>query len=460
MKNSSKKGFTIVELVIVIAVIAILAAVLIPTFSGLVKKANLSADKQAVREMNSALATDEAKNGKPADIIAALEVLAKAGYNVEKDYVALVEGYVFYWDSSENRVILYNETGKKVEYPEDLAKKYSVYNEEYSMLWKVMNDETYVTVEGVTASNLENSLKNATSFQTVKLTEDATLTTLPKSDSGVTNLDLGGNTITLTEEVTGNCTSSNSGEKIYISNGKIVAARININENSRITLENVEYTSTKDPFFIRGLGAEINVIDSTIIATGVNSPYVIGTNASTASNFGVAASFKNSKLITDADDSTAVCLNIPGRFTFENCTIEGGRQGVVVRAGTAIFKNCEIKCRGWAPDESNSEYAPSFTNDTWGQGNQVATAGLVVGSKSTAANYTPDAVCELINTKISCENGRPAIYLAGSGLAGMITNLTYDSNCGISESDIHYFAGNNVIKGEIRVNGKVLVQAK
>ena len=36
--HKSKKGFTIVELVIVIAVIAILAAVLIPTFSNLVKK--------------------------------------------------------------------------------------------------------------------------------------------------------------------------------------------------------------------------------------------------------------------------------------------------------------------------------------------------------------------------------------------------------------------------------------
>ncbi|MGM9683101.1 MAG: type IV pilin protein, partial [Eubacteriales bacterium] len=33
MKNTKKKGFTIVELVIVIAVIAILAAVLIPTFT-------------------------------------------------------------------------------------------------------------------------------------------------------------------------------------------------------------------------------------------------------------------------------------------------------------------------------------------------------------------------------------------------------------------------------------------
>ena len=45
MKN--KKGFTIVELVIVIAVIAILAAVLIPTFSSLIKKSQRTAELQA-----------------------------------------------------------------------------------------------------------------------------------------------------------------------------------------------------------------------------------------------------------------------------------------------------------------------------------------------------------------------------------------------------------------------------
>lgn len=44
--KKSRKGFTIVELVIVIAVIAILAAVLIPTFSGLIRKAKISADTQ------------------------------------------------------------------------------------------------------------------------------------------------------------------------------------------------------------------------------------------------------------------------------------------------------------------------------------------------------------------------------------------------------------------------------
>ena len=47
MKNrKAKKGFTIIELVIVIAVIGILAAVLIPTFSGVIEKANLVAAQE------------------------------------------------------------------------------------------------------------------------------------------------------------------------------------------------------------------------------------------------------------------------------------------------------------------------------------------------------------------------------------------------------------------------------
>ena len=49
MKNNKKKGFTIVELVIVIAVIAILAGVLIPTFTGIVKKAKENAALQEAK---------------------------------------------------------------------------------------------------------------------------------------------------------------------------------------------------------------------------------------------------------------------------------------------------------------------------------------------------------------------------------------------------------------------------
>ena len=53
MLTRKKKGFTIVELVIVIAVIAILAAVLIPTFATVIGNANKSTAMQAVKSATS-----------------------------------------------------------------------------------------------------------------------------------------------------------------------------------------------------------------------------------------------------------------------------------------------------------------------------------------------------------------------------------------------------------------------
>ena len=64
MLKLNKKGFTIVELVIVIVIVAILAAVLIPTFIGLIRAANTSADIQLVTNLNKALAMQEALDGK------------------------------------------------------------------------------------------------------------------------------------------------------------------------------------------------------------------------------------------------------------------------------------------------------------------------------------------------------------------------------------------------------------
>ncbi len=61
MKKNTRKGFTITELVIVIAVIAILAAVLIPTFSGVIKKAESSAITQETRAALTVLLSE--KNG-------------------------------------------------------------------------------------------------------------------------------------------------------------------------------------------------------------------------------------------------------------------------------------------------------------------------------------------------------------------------------------------------------------
>ena len=90
MKRNNKKGFTIVELVIVIAVIAILAGVLIPTFAGIVSKANASKALQEAQSAIKVVVAEYAEDGKamPNATIyyldkASTEAGAKVTYTIE-----------------------------------------------------------------------------------------------------------------------------------------------------------------------------------------------------------------------------------------------------------------------------------------------------------------------------------------------------------------------------------------
>lgn len=114
--KSNKKGFTIVELVIVIAIIAILAAVLIPTFASLVKKANVSADTQLVRNLNMAVEIEKASsNAKHETMHDALMTAQDAGYDV--DTIVAKSGYNIAWDSANDRFVLVDKAAKKYIYP-------------------------------------------------------------------------------------------------------------------------------------------------------------------------------------------------------------------------------------------------------------------------------------------------------------------------------------------------------
>ncbi|MBR3875905.1 MAG: type II secretion system protein [Clostridia bacterium] len=90
MKRNNKKGFTIVELVIVIAVIAILSAVLIPTFGGVIDQANAAADLQKARNAYTEYLTtvDIKTNGVPE-----IDYVLVNGkyYEINNDYEAVEE---------------------------------------------------------------------------------------------------------------------------------------------------------------------------------------------------------------------------------------------------------------------------------------------------------------------------------------------------------------------------------
>lgn len=100
-----KKGFTIVELVIVIAVISILAAVTIPAFSSIVRKAQISAASQLSANFNKAVVGYEAVN-EPITLMHDA-VTAVEDYGFEQSDLVDDDGrYYVVWDSENNRFVV------------------------------------------------------------------------------------------------------------------------------------------------------------------------------------------------------------------------------------------------------------------------------------------------------------------------------------------------------------------
>ena len=101
MKKNNKKGFTIVELVIVIAAIGVLTAILIPTFVNLTKQAHKAEAQSFVKNVNTQLALNEVKEGKNATAAEALADADAMGFDLAK--ITPFEGNDIIWDEETDR---------------------------------------------------------------------------------------------------------------------------------------------------------------------------------------------------------------------------------------------------------------------------------------------------------------------------------------------------------------------
>lgn len=109
------KGFTLVELVIVIAVIAILAGVLIPTFSNIIEKANASNDISLVRNINNALELNSSLNELPKDKTELKNVLKEYGINETKN---TAKNHIIFWSKSQNQFFIWGIKEERIIFPE------------------------------------------------------------------------------------------------------------------------------------------------------------------------------------------------------------------------------------------------------------------------------------------------------------------------------------------------------
>ena len=371
IKRNNKKGFTIVELVIVIAVIAILAAVLIPTFAGIIKKANISKDTQLAKNLNTILISEEAEGNKPADFSEVLSALRENGYVVE-NLNPTTEGYYFVWESTTNQILLVDENFKLSYSSKDLEDAvatidggtwyFAVKDASLVAAIEAANGKVIPAVDSAwiagDATKVEELLAKG---GVVTLNEAITLDVAPKHSSGTKNdairlenttvtYNLAGQTMTATTDFNTGYKDSNNkatgyalihggtGANVVIEDGSVVAS-VKKNDDGSLSLYGVVrvYSGAKatvENMNITYNGAEVG-------AGGSGSVFTIGD--STDNTLGTTLVVKNT--VVNVSNSMGAEIG-GGTATFENVTFKNGGDGAwndicvgVSYGGTANIKS-------------------------------------------------------------------------------------------------------------------------
>ncbi len=255
MKKMNKKGFTLVELVVVIAVIAVLVAVLIPTFTGIIKKANQSADQTAVRNMNTAI---NAAEEEITDLEGVVNALEAAGFS-SKNLTALGKDRDFYWYADKGIVVLVETTeeGTSLAFPKDeeLEKTFAdAFAADKLVL--LSSGAKFVDVVADSVKDLEAAITAGTKNITLKkdiVIKNGTIT-VPENEEII--IDLNGNKLT-----------ANYQRPFNMSNG----SKLTINAKGA-TLDCNEYGLINVPASVKS--AEIVINDGTFNAELDNGAFI------------------------------------------------------------------------------------------------------------------------------------------------------------------------------------------
>lgn len=240
----------------------------------------------------------------------------------------------------------------------------------------------------------------------------------------------------------------NSSKSISLKDGTLVLENQNsrrvgiaICEGGNLELNDVKMTATDVSMVVdKGTNkATVDIIDSVITST---DNYILSTNAGNPeTGADVVINIKNSTLIAQNSDSTAVLMNVPGTLNIEDSHLEANRQGLIVRCGNATVKNSTVKSNV-TTDVIQQNSWDYYDNNKWGSGNEVPVAAVVVGNRGAegAISYPYDATLTSINSSFITASNRP-VYAAGYNGHTAILN-------GIDSADVIQstgFGGNVVI---------------
>ncbi len=457
MNKKIKKGFTLVELLVVIAILAVLATVSVVGYTSFITKSEMSVDEQFVTQLNTYLEAAEVVDGKLATVADAQAILAENDVTV---FEATHGKNDIYWVGSENRVILWtwkdkDKTEGKVSYPEKYAEDeaYRVYTTP-SANWSLLRiTATVVELEEATQNTVFNAIKALDEENAiVKLPENSTLvmdgvylSAALKNSAGTNKevtLDLNGGTYQGTANTNGfnYAPTVPTGGSLTIANGtvkipqdKVSYAATSADSGGSLVLRDVVLESNGAAVYPTGNASEVLIENSTIKSTGA---YGVGTNRAEGSNIKIV--IKNSTIECRA--GAAVFVNTSAEVIIEDSTIIGGVHGVVIRAGNAKISNTTIK----ATDPEASVFAyNNFANGYgwtpyWQGGNKIPAGALVIGCYASTDTYSGDATVELTNVMLeSADTSDVPTVLMAASQTGKNATLTYDDASNVGDIKIY-----------------------
>lgn len=288
MKASKKRGFTIIELVIVIAVIAILAAVLIPTFANIIQKANVANDVALARNMNTILIADEATNGRSTDMYDVLIALEQGGFKLE-NLNPRADGNVFAWDKANNQIVYLEKGSTK---PIFQAKE--IGNNKGDLYITTRKAEVFADYPGYSyyfASDISGNitLDEGSCLDTGEFALNGNVSVVTKKDveihgtiNGTITVDSASGKIT-NYSVVNNVVIVNTASTSYHERGHVAAMEIQNSLTGKVVLENDAYVEkltnnkTNGTVENNGFVKEVAGTDTSVPATGSEYVLEIGT---------------------------------------------------------------------------------------------------------------------------------------------------------------------------------------
>lgn len=452
MKASKKRGFTIVELVIVIAVIAILAAVLIPTFANIIQKANVANDVALARNMNTILIADEATNGKSTDMYDVLIALEQGGFKLE-NLNPRADGNVFAWDKANNQIVYLDKNSDK---PIFQAKE--IGDNKGDLYITTRKAEVFADYPGYSyyfASDISGNitLDEGSCLDTGEFALNGNVSVVTKKDVEIHGTING--TITVNSEsgkitnysVVKNVVIVKTASTSYHERGHVEAMEIKNSLTGKVVLENDAYVEkltnnkTNGTVESKGFVKEVAGTDTSIPATGSEYVLEIGTydqlvNFRNKVNAGASYSGMTVKLTADIDISERAWTpigaahrdKIEAQTNVFQGTFDGRDHKITGLTNTGFKISSVFKGSNSTTPEGYSEYVFGLFGSVYN-----ATIKNIV-----MANVNIDLGCDEKEKVVGDSVGAIVGYAAG-------TNVTIDSCKVLSGSIVGYDAVAGII---------------